>query len=179
MCEGDAGAAEALKHRQDAASALKHNQETKGSNSYYYAHTRSYEVPPDAKVVEGPGLITGGPPVLLEKQETESSPSKGPVAEQIRNYAWTEEANVMKVSVDGGDAALATDDNVTCEFDTDSFTLSIRVSEAKKLQLSVPLKKSIDPEKCKFRVSKGKGVRVTLAKKEKGKWYDLIKPATK
>jgi hypothetical protein len=162
-----------------APSALKHNQESKGSNSYYYAHTRSYEVPADAKVVEGPGLITGGPPVLLEKQETDSSPNKGPVAQMIRNYAWNEEDMVMKVSVDGGDAALATDENVKCEFETDSFVLSINVSETKKLQLQVPLKKSIEPEKCKFRVSKGKGVRITLAKKEKGKWYDLVKAATK
>ena len=27
---------------------------TLGTNSYYYAHTRSYEVPEDAKVVSGP-----------------------------------------------------------------------------------------------------------------------------
>lgn len=170
MCEGEVTV---------APSALKHNQESKGSNSYYYAHTRSYEVPADAKVVEGPGLITGGPPVLLEKQESDSSASKGPVAEQIRNYTWNEEDLLMKVQVDGGDAALATAENVTCEFEAGSFLLSIRVSEAKKLQLQVQLKKSIDPEKCKYRVSKGKGVRITLAKKEKGKWFDLVKSASK
>merc|ERR1711959_689273 len=90
------------------------------------------------------------------------------------DYRWP-----ARSAGEAGGAELATDENVTCEFEADSFKLSIRVSEAKMLQLSVPLKKSIDPEKCKFRVSKGKGVRVTLTKKEKGKWFDLIKPAGK
>jgi hypothetical protein len=165
------------------ASALKHNQETKGSNSYYYAHTRSYEVPPDAKVVSGPGLITGGAPVLLESaksDESGASPAKKPtVYEAIRNYAWSEEDNVVKVSIDGGDAANATEENTECEFNDDNFTLRIKLSEVKSLQLQVSLKKSVDPSKCKFRISKGKGVRLTLTKKETGKWYDLVKTASK
>jgi hypothetical protein len=162
-------------------SALKHNQETKGTNSYYYAHTRSFEVPADAKVVSGPGLITGGTPVLLESSvaASEASPAKKTVVESIRNYAWSEEDNVVKVSVDGGDAASATEANTECDFNEDSFTMRIKLSEAKTLQLQVSLKKNVDPSKCKFRISKGKGVRVTLAKKETGKWYDLIKTASK
>jgi hypothetical protein len=162
-------------------SALKHNQETKGTNSYYYAHTRSFEVPEDAKVVSGPGLITGGSPVLLESTKSESagSPEKKAVIESIRNYTWSEEDNVVKVSIDGGDAASASEANTECDFNEDSFTLRINISEAKTLQLQVSLKKNVDPSKCKFRISKGKGVRLTLAKKETGKWYDLIKTASK
>jgi hypothetical protein len=162
-------------------SALKHNQETKGTNSYYYAHTRSFEVPSDAKVVSGPGLITGGAPVLLEstKSESEESPAKKTVIESIRNYAWSEEDNVVKVSIDGGDAASASEANTECDFNEDSFTLRIKLSEAKILQLQVTLKKNVDPSKCKFRISKGKGVRLTLTKKETGKWYDLVKTASK
>ena len=176
MC-GESSAAE------KATSALKHNQETKGTNSYYYAHTRSYEVPEDAKVVSGPGLITGGAPVLIEAADASpsstGSPAKKAVIETIRNYAWSEEDNVVKVSVDGGDAAAASEENTECDFKEDSFTLRIKLSEAKILQLQVSLKKSVDPSKCKFRISKGKGVRVTLAKKETGKWYDLLKTASK
>jgi hypothetical protein len=162
-------------------SALKHNQETKGTNSYYYAHTRSFDVPADAKVVSGPGLITGGTPVLLEKtqSEGEASPEKKAVIESIRNYAWSEEDNVVKVSIDGGDAASASEANTECDFNEDSFTLRIKLSEAKILQLQVTLKKNVDPSKCKFRISKGKGVRLTLTKKETGKWYDLVKTASK
>jgi hypothetical protein len=167
--------------RSEAQSALKHNQETKGNNSYYYAHTRSFEVPADAKVVSGPGLITGGAPVLLESapSESEVSPEKRTVIETIRNYAWSEEDNVVKVSIDGGDVASASEANTECDFNEDSFTLRIKLSAAKTLQLQVSLKKNVDPSKCKFRISKGKGVRLTLTKKETGKWYDLIKTASK
>jgi hypothetical protein len=166
---------------QDSLSALKHNQETKGTNSYYYAHTRSFEVPADAKVVSGPGLITGGAPVLLEKapSASEGSPEKRAVIETIRNYSWSEEDNVVKVACDGGDVASATEANTECDFNEDSFTLRINLSEAKTLQLQVSLKKNVDPSKCKFRISKGKGVRLILTKKETGKWYDLLKTASK
>eukprot|EP00435_Cladocopium_sp_Y103_P000668 s772_g1.t1 len=41
------------------------NLETKGTNSYYYAHNESWEVPEHAKVRSGPGLVTGGAPVKL------------------------------------------------------------------------------------------------------------------
>jgi len=129
------------------------------------------------------GLITGGAPVLIEAADASpsstGSPAKKAVIETIRNYAWSEEDNVVKVSVDGGDAAAASEENTECDFKEDSFTLRIKLSEAKILQLQVSLKKSVDPSKCKFRISKGKGVRVTLAKKETGKWYDLLKTASK
>jgi hypothetical protein len=132
-------------------------------------------------VVSGPGLITGGTPVLLESKAAASdeTPAKKTVIESIRNYAWSEEDNVVKVSIDGGDAASATEANTECDFNEDNFTLRIKLSEAKTLQLQVSLKKNVDPSKCKFRISKGKGVRVTLTKKETGKWYDLIKTASK
>ncbi|CAL1140091.1 unnamed protein product [Cladocopium goreaui] len=46
-------------------SELGKNLETKGTNSYYYAHNESWEVPGHAKVRSGPGLVTGGAPVKL------------------------------------------------------------------------------------------------------------------
>lgn len=150
---------------------MRQNQQTKGQNSYYYAHTRSFEVPKDAKVVEGPGLITGGPPVLLE---TKAPASKGPVVVPIRNYTWNEDDLLMKVAFDGDGAELANEENTTCDFKADTLTVVVRLSETKELRLNVLLKKTVDPEKCKVRFSKGKGVRLTLAKTEKGKWYDLV-----
>lgn len=48
-------------------SALRHNIETKGKNAYYYAHNRDFHIPQNAKVVTGPGIITGGAPQLLSR----------------------------------------------------------------------------------------------------------------
>ncbi|OLQ03996.1 hypothetical protein AK812_SmicGene13012 [Symbiodinium microadriaticum] len=46
-------------------SELGRNREVKGTNSYYYAHNEGWEVPENAKVRAGPGLVTGGAPVKL------------------------------------------------------------------------------------------------------------------
>lgn len=46
----------------DKDNALRNNIRTKGNNAYYYAHNRSFEVPEDAIVRTGPGIITGGAP---------------------------------------------------------------------------------------------------------------------
>eukprot|EP00438_Fugacium_kawagutii_P021938 Skav228279 [mRNA] locus=scaffold1313:7889:13274:- [translate_table: standard] len=46
-------------------SELGKNLESKGNNSYYYAHNETWEVPEHAKVRSGPGLVTGGAPVKL------------------------------------------------------------------------------------------------------------------
>ncbi|CAE7395056.1 unnamed protein product [Symbiodinium natans] len=48
-----------------AESELGRNRESKGTNSYYYAHNEGWEVPDHAKVRAGPGLVTGGAPVKL------------------------------------------------------------------------------------------------------------------
>ena len=56
-------------------SALKENQATKGNNSYYYAHTREWSTE-GAKVVSGPGIITGGQPVLLQTSPSPDASSE-------------------------------------------------------------------------------------------------------
>jgi len=115
----------------------------------------------------------GGPPEKLSStavpaQKIEKKP------EAIRNYTWNEDDTLMKVSVDGGAIASATLEGTKCEFMDDEFTLSVMV-DGNEHRLQVTLKKKIDPSGCKFRVSKGKGVRITLAKADKGKWMDLVK----
>jgi len=124
---------------------------------------------------EGPGLITGGPPVKLAEAEAVTVAA---VVQPIRNYAWSEDDAQVKVSVDGEDGAAATEENTTCDFQADAVVCTVKLG-SKELQLKIALKKSVDPEKCRLRISKGKGIRLTLTKAEKGKWYDLCKTGTK
>ncbi|CAE8721884.1 unnamed protein product, partial [Polarella glacialis] len=46
-------------------SELGRNRDAKGDKSYYYAHNEGWEVPENAKVRSGEGLVTGGSPVKL------------------------------------------------------------------------------------------------------------------
>ena len=51
-------------------SALEHNNKTKKDCAYYYAHAYKYDEKdpqPEGKTISGPGIITGGDPVLLAK----------------------------------------------------------------------------------------------------------------
>ena len=80
--------------------ALKHNQVTKGNNSYYYAHTRDYEVPENAIIREGPGIITGGAPKLIAASPPpESSATNSPRAptKPIDKYLLVDEDEKIQV----------------------------------------------------------------------------------
>merc|ERR1719316_489431 len=66
-------------------SALQNNLDEKGDNAYYYAHRRQFEVPADAKVVSGPGLVTGGVP---EQLATSTSLPQEHRISWIHDYSW-------------------------------------------------------------------------------------------
>lgn len=38
-----------------------------GENAYYFAHNRHFEIPEDAKIISGPGLVTGGSPEKIQE----------------------------------------------------------------------------------------------------------------
>ncbi len=38
-----------------------------GENAYYFAHNRHFEIPQDAKIISGPGLVTGGSPEKIQE----------------------------------------------------------------------------------------------------------------
>ena len=53
-------------------SALEYDIKNKGENSYYYAHKNRFEeqnIDPNAKTISGPGIITGGDPILLQTEK--------------------------------------------------------------------------------------------------------------
>eukprot|EP00922_Rhytidocystis_sp_ex-Travisia-forbesii_P072546 GHVS01108160.1.p1 GENE.GHVS01108160.1~~GHVS01108160.1.p1 ORF type:complete len:148 (+),score=32.53 GHVS01108160.1:240-683(+) len=51
--------------RDGNASALRSSIAKYGKASYYYAHSNPSDPPSHAKVIAGPGLVTGGVPVRL------------------------------------------------------------------------------------------------------------------
>ena len=53
--------------------ALQANIKQKGERAYYYAHSREWDAS-DAIITEGEGIITGGPPVLLAREDSSTAP---------------------------------------------------------------------------------------------------------
>ncbi len=172
-----------LEHSQSASavpradSKLYNSIDTYGSNSYYYAHNRDYVIPEGAKVVEGPGIITGGAPVKL----SEGAPvSPSLVRRKIDKYAWCDDDSKVRVHVD--DPRIIplisdSDTNVSCTFDDQSFNLEIKVSDREVYSLSgFQLSEEIEPERSSWKVSLGKRVTVVLHKKNsETKWHNLKK----
>lgn len=163
-----------------AESKLRTSIETYGTNSYYYAHDRSrdFVVPPDAIVIEGPGIITGGAPVkIAEGEPLRAAPSK--IRNRIEKYAWADEGDKVRIYIDDANVVELIKDStdaVSCSFDVQSMNLEMAQSETCVLALDIPeLNEEIDPQESAYRVSLGKRITVTLKKKEDKKWYSLKK----
>jgi hypothetical protein len=163
-----------------AESKLRNSIETYGTNSYYYAHRKSKEfvVPPDAIVVEGPGIITGGAPVKInEGEQPQKSPSK--VRRKVEKYAWCDEGTNVRIYIEDPNVVALIQDSaeaVSCSFDEQSMSLEVAHSENCVLALDIPaLSEEIDPSESSYRVSLAKRITVTLKKKQDKKWYSLKK----
>ena len=160
-----------------ADSKLFNSIDTYGTNSYYYAHNREYVVPEDAKVVEGPGIITGGAPVKL----SEGGPIPSSVIKRkIEKYSWCDDEAKVRVYIDDPNILpliSESSETVSCSFDSQSFNLEIKVSDRELYCFNASeLSEEIDPLASSWRVSLGKRVTVTLQKKNPDtKWHNLRK----
>lgn len=104
------------------SSALRQSIARYGSNSYYYAHAPlpGAQQAGEVKVISGPGVVTGGPPVLLERrkaEEGEETPGAKRFAsadeaahtaasgnipgayKAVQSYMWTDEGASVRVYV--------------------------------------------------------------------------------
>eukprot|EP00388_Colpodella_angusta_P013074 GDKJ01032920.1.p1 GENE.GDKJ01032920.1~~GDKJ01032920.1.p1 ORF type:complete len:184 (-),score=36.48 GDKJ01032920.1:52-603(-) len=165
-----------LPHNFSTDSALRDNIERKKDNSYYYAHSRKMELPPDAKVVKGPGLITGGFPELIA---TESSPKPvitRPPAVALNKYSFLDEEDkvriyVFKDAIPEADLVL-NNDIVTCEFEERSVVCDLK-GEKNLYRLKFEnLRDDIDVSKCQLRCTSSK-LSITLVKREKKPWSSI------
>mmetsp|Transcript_129851 Transcript_129851/g.375936 ORF Transcript_129851/g.375936 Transcript_129851/m.375936 type:complete len:285 (-) Transcript_129851:168-1022(-) len=170
--EANARAVRRMEDRQ--GSALQENVNTKGANAYYFAHTRTFEVPPDAKIISGPGLITGGAPVLLEAGHALDLP------EQIwlKEYSWSDSKDKVKVYVPLPEGLLppdGADSLVEFEYDASRVALTINTRPKRKLQID-KLNEEINVEKCTGRVEAHKSrIVLQLAKAKSREWHKLTK----
>jgi hypothetical protein len=160
-----------------ADSKLFNSIDTYGSNSYYYAHSKSKEfvVPENAKVVEGPGIITGGNPVKIADGEP-LQPSV--VRRRIDKYSWCDDDSKVRIYIDDPQILPHIKDgesNVSCKFDHRSLLVEVPVSDSQFFVFEVSeLNEEIEPSSSLFKVSLGKRVTITMAKKNpETKWYAL------
>merc|ERR1719261_742235 len=133
------------------ASALQADLDRKGDNAYYHAHNRHFEVPEDAKVVTGPGLINGGPPVLLEVgAETVTEEDR---TMWLKDYSWSDSGNKVKVYVPIKEGVLpleGADSMVETAYNTTNIDLLILSRPKQRLKIE-KLNADIKPEESSTR----------------------------
>lgn len=155
-------------------SALQANVDRKGENAYYHAHSRDFQVPEDAKVITGPGLVTGGAPVLLEcGTVTEEDPIMW-----LKEYSWADSDEKVKVYVPLAEGVLpleGAESMVEAKYNATNLEITIMSKPKQRLRIE-KLNAEIDPEACRTRVEAKKSrIVLQLAKKRKSTWYNLTK----
>ncbi|CAK9094376.1 DNA topoisomerase 2 [Durusdinium trenchii] len=154
----------------ESETALRQNISQKGENAYYFAHNRHFEIPEDAKIISGPGLVTGGSPERIKEDCAELI--KEERIEWIKDYAWADAGTKVKVYIDCALADSA--EAASATFDTRSFLLDIPGEPRRKLKVD-KLAADIKPDESKVRVEVAKGrVTVVLAKKCDSLWRSLV-----
>mmetsp|Transcript_97376 Transcript_97376/g.203264 ORF Transcript_97376/g.203264 Transcript_97376/m.203264 type:complete len:281 (-) Transcript_97376:79-921(-) len=163
-----------LEDRQ--GSALQENVDRKGSNAYYHAHTRHFEVPEHAKVISGPGLITGGAPVLLEAGAVLSTEADRTV--WLKDFSWSDSTGKVKVYVPVPEGLLPADNAeslVETEFSNNQVDMTINCKPRQRLKIE-KLNGELKIEACVTRVEAHKNrIVLQLAKKRETAWYNLTK----
>lgn len=154
----------------ESENALLDSIKRKGEHSYYYAHApRSTSDLDSAKVLRGEGIVTGGPPQLLGRQNPQNA--RGPKTE-TPSYYWSDEDETISVCVKLPEPLLG--EAVSCEFDSRSFEFAYTPDETTHYKLHLKkLANPILPEESKFKVRRNKVV-ITLKKEETKKWWKLV-----
>jgi len=176
MAQIEASARATRKLDERRGSALQNNVDNKGDNAYYYAYTRQFEVPEYAKVITGPGLITGGQPVLIECG-TKNADAEERV-EWLKDYSWADSGNKVKVYVPVPEGVLpleGANSLVETNYQAMHVVLTIKSKPQQKLKIE-KLNAELKVDACTTRVEAHKSrVVLQLAKKRETTWYNLTK----
>jgi len=163
-----------LLEKQNQLSALRENIENKGANAYYHAHGRKFEIPEDAKIISGPGLVTGGPPEKLESDAQLLKEDDRII--NIKQYSWADCGAKVKVYIPMDDLADGDEQLVQSNFEATSFTIDISRAPLTRRFRIEKLKAEINAEECKVKVEVAKKrITAVLSKKRETTWYDLVK----
>lgn len=174
--ESNARRTRKLEERQ--GSALQENVDKKGENAYYFAHTRKFEVPEDAKVITGPGLITGGQPVLLEAGSAMSPDAEEDRTVWLKDYSWADSKGKVKVYVPVPEGLLPADGaEEIAEVDWQPMQVDLSIKAKLRHRLKIEkLNGELKVEECSIRVEAAKNrIVLQLAKKRDTTWYNLTK----
>lgn len=181
---------------QRTESALRSSIAKYGSNSYYYVHATVPKPNEEAKKIEGPGIVTGGPPALLasSRVEPEPIPSARDAAVEalggrrvsggttIKKYTWCDGKRAVKVYIyledlrsgEESDGPLRAE-QVAVEFSTDRVAIAIERASGLYLLSLQRTYGTIQPGESSVVVTDNK-VSVALKKEEEGlTWFNLTK----
>ena len=153
--------------------ALEYDIKNKGENSYYYAHKSRFEnknTDPNAKTITGPGIITGGDPVLLATEKKVVENVKKPKSISTYQFYDDDKFAVVKIELPS-DAQGVTEEGVKADFQKRAFNLTIKTPEGETYLFKVSkLYLAIDPEKSNFKIVKAKNgkksIKINFAKVE-------------
>jgi len=157
-------------------SALEHNIKSKGEFSYYYAHGRKFDnkEQEQGKVIEGPGIVTGGNPVLLEKSNKPVEIIKEP--KKFTKYSFYDDDKFVKIQIEipAEIKDKVTDECININFQERSFDLKVDVLNSDPYFLSIKkLFQKIVREESKAKIFKGKVV-ISLRKKNEDEEWDKL-----
>lgn len=160
-------------------SLMEENIKTKGENAYYYAHKRIVDERNNTDKTEGitltgPGIITGGDPVLL-------GASNKPVEVIKENKKFTkylfiddDDKATIKIEIPDELKDKSTLEDIKCTFTEKTIDLILSVKGYDPYYLVVKkLFKKIVPEESKYKLNKGK-IIINLKKKEEDEEWDKL-----
>ena len=156
--------------------ALEHNIKSKGEFSYYYAHGRKFEKPSEdqGKVITGPGIITGGEPILLDKTVKEVAVIKEP--NKFTKYIFYDDDKDVKIKIDLPENLVkdVTDDCLAPEISERSISLRVLVPNTDPYIFQVKkLYQTIVPKDSTVKIFKGK-IIITLRKVNDEEEWDKL-----
>ena len=157
-------------------SALEHNIKSKGEFSYYYAHGRKFENKntEQGKTIEGPGIITGGEPVLLEKTVRNIEIIKD--TKKFTKYIFYDDDKFVQIKIEmpAEIKDLVTDDCIVINFQERALDLRVNVPNSDAYFLSFKkLFQKILPEESKAKIVKGK-INISIRKKNEDEEWEKL-----